>query len=72
MEKLSFYSREDALSAAHELAIELNGSVDSNTVGVEVSAFECPEGLDSWSGETSAYVVRDNKSEPYAFIAFWD
>lgn len=72
MKKLSFYKREDALKAAQEFATEIDGSVNSTTVSVNTSAFDCPDGLENWSGETSAFVVIDSKNNPVAYFAFWE
>lgn len=72
MKKLSFYKRNEALEAAQDLANEIEGSVKSNTVGVNVSDFECPAELGTWSGETSAFVVLDTENNPVAFVAFWE
>lgn len=72
MEKLSFYKREDALEAAQDLANENEGSVKSNTIGVNVSDFECPAELGTWSGETSAFIVLDKECNPIAYVAFWE
>lgn len=72
MKKLSFYKREDALEAAQELASEIGGSVNSNTVAVNVEGFECPTELPNWSGETPAFVVIDDEFNPIAYVAFWE
>lgn len=72
MKNLSFKNREDALEAAQELANEIGGYVAKNTVTVGTTAFETPDELDSWSGYTSAYEVREANHSHYAYVAFWE
>lgn len=69
--RMSFYDSADAERVVNDF---VNGrdDVEVEERPASCSAFPCPDGLESWSGETSGVFVYDcNTGEELLGVAYW-
>jgi len=69
--KLGFYSEQDARDFAETLISLYGGYIANTPVVVNLSDFPTPKEIENWSGESNALCVFDEDSNVLAYLAYW-